>query len=540
MDDSASSRDKSKTPDRALAGRLAAEVGLNPAQIRVTIELLGDHLQDYYSEVRPPGTIIHTAVSAREPAGKPIKHCKVVPVRLTLIHEADFDVLRQYGSVELRTIRVYRLACEAQEQGGLLSQEDLSFLLCVNPSTIKDLIRRLRLRGLQVPTRGAIKDIGPEPSHKRIIAELLGKGFSTSQIRAATRHSESSIGRYQRQFGLVLYLLHAYPEAGDDELRRLADLSTTAFEIYRQVSRDLAEREDSLPHLERLRRLYELDPSGLRQQIPTGKLPADNATRRLEQQTFPTTLRQTIQEDLGTTKRIAELVSGDIVGLIDDSFQLTERLRPGQSVIFTDAHDPAFISGERVADRPVLSVTVPIHTDQVKAIWRNDEPAGRRRARIAALIATSAQEQGGVMSVAGLAELLHVAPGTMAADLRKLAVEVHVEVPTKGILEDAGPTLTHKDWIVDLDQHGLTGEEISWLTRHAPHSRDRYIETYRRAETLMRLEGQIPQTQHLVRVLRLRPHVAEQYVQLLQRYYPPGKPAPANALTPGPQSPQVP
>jgi hypothetical protein len=187
-----------------------------------------------------------------------------------------------------------------------------------------------------------------------------------------------------------------------------------------------------------------------------------------------------------------------------------------------------------------MSVTVPLHTDEVKAIWRGDEPAGRRRARIAALIATSAQEQGGVMSVAGLAELLHVAPGTMAADLRKLAVEVHVEVPTKGILEDAGPTLTHKDWIVDLDQHGLTGEEISWLTRHAPHSRDRYIETYRRAETLMRLEGQIPQPEHLVRVLRLRPHVAEQYVKLLQRYYPPGKPTPTNAPTPGYQSPQVP
>jgi len=531
MDDSASSRDKSKTPDHALAGRLTAEVGLNPAQIRVTIELLADHLQDYYSDVRDPGTIIHSAVSAKEPAGKPIKHCRIVPVRLTQIHDADFDVLHQYGPVELRAIRLYRYACEAQEQGALLSHEDLRFLLCVDQSTVKDLVRRLRLRGLEVPTRGAIKDIGPEPSHKRIIAELLGKGFSTSQIRAATRHSESSIGRYQRQFGLVLYLLHTYPEAGDDELRRLAELSGKAFQIYREVFLDLAEREDCQPHLERLRRFYELDPDGLSRQLPNGKLPHDNYSRRLEEQSFSTTLRQTIQEDLGTTKRIAEVVSGDIVGLIDDSFQLTERLRPGQAVIFVDAHDPSFISGERVADRPVLPVTVPIHTDQVKAIWRSDEPAGRRRARIAALIATSAQEQGGVMSVAGLAELLRIAPGTMAADLRKLAVEVHIEAPTKGTIEDAGPTLTHKDWIVDLDQHGLTGEQISWLTRHAPYSRDRYIETYRRAETLMRLEGRIPEPEHLARVLRLRRHVAEQYVKLLERYCRPGIPTPVNDST---------
>lgn len=518
MDDSAFSRNKSKTPDRALACRLCTEVGLNPAQIRVTIELLGDHLQDYFSDVRLPGTIIHTAVSDKEPAGKPIKHCKIVPVRLTQMHDADLDVLHRYGPVELRAIRLYRFACEAQEQGALLSQQDLSFLLCVDPSTVKDLVRKLRLRGLEVPTRGAIKDIGPEPSHKRVIAELLGRGFSTSQIRAATRHSELSIGRYQRQFGLVLYLIHTYPEANDEELRRLADLSAKAFHIYREVLVELAECEDCQPHLERLRRFYQLDPDGSSRQIPAGKTPYDDSTRRLNERTLSTALRQTIQEDLGTTKRIAQVVSGDIAALIDDSFQITERLRPGQAVIFVDAHDPSFISGERVADRPVLPVTVPVYTDEAKAIWRSDEPATRRRARIAALIATSAQEQGGVMTIAGLAELLHVAPTTMSADLRKLAIEVHVQAPIKGILEDAGQTLTHKDWIVALDHHGLTGQEISWLTRHAPHSRDRYIETYRRAETLMRLEGQIPEPEHLARVLRLRCHVAEQYVNLLQRY----------------------
>ena len=148
---------------------------------------------------------------------------------------------------------------------------------------------------------------------------------------------------------------------------------------------------------------------------------------------------------------------------------------------------------------------------------------------MATVIATAAWEQGGVMTVAGLAELLHTRPETMAADLRKLAIEVHMQAPTKGFTEDAGPTLTHKDWIVDLDQHGLSGEEISWLTRHAPFSRDRYIATYRRAETLMRLDGVIPDVARLGQVLHLRRHIAQQYVDLLHRYH--GKPAQESAPT---------
>jgi len=135
------------------------------------------------------------------------------------------------------------------------------------------------------------------------------------------------------------------------------------------------------------------------------------------------------------------------------------------------------------------------------------------------------------MTIAKLADLLHVEPATLSANLRELAVDVHVQAMTKGLLEDAGPTLTHKSCIVDLDQHGLTGEETSWLSRHAPVSRDRYIGTYRRVETLMRLEGHIPDAELVARLFGLRRHVAQQYVDLLRRYHPDGDPTQASAPT---------
>jgi hypothetical protein len=148
--------------------------------------------------------VTHTAVSISEPAGKPVKHCKMVPVRLTLFHAADVKVHAEQGPVELREIRLLRLCLEAFEQRAPLAYEDLSVLLGIDLSTVKDIVKRLRERGLVVPTRGAVKDIGPEPSHKRVVAEMLARGYTTSKIRAVTKHSEHAIGRYQHDFAVGL------------------------------------------------------------------------------------------------------------------------------------------------------------------------------------------------------------------------------------------------------------------------------------------------------------------------------------------------
>lgn len=526
----ASTRLGGKSPEQHVAQRLELEAGLNLAQIRVALDVFGDHLQRYYSELRDPGTVIHTAVSISEPAGKPIKHCKMVAVHLTICHPADVKVLAENGPVELRAMRLFRLCNEAFEQRAPLSHEDLSVLLSIDLSTVKDIVRRLRQRGLVVPTRGAVKDIGPDPSHKRIIAEMLGRGHTTSQIRAATKHSETAIARYQHQFALVLYLLNQYPDGTDEQMRCLSGLSLKAYETYCEVARRLQREPGCQPHLERLRRRFELDPDSIAYKVPAGKCPSSNPNQRLEQHTLPTAIRQLVQTDLGTTPRVAQAVTDDLLALLDATFRIPESLRPGEVVFFADAHNPAFLSGDKVSDRPVIPIFVPLYTDQIKEIWRSDEPVARRRAKIATIIASAVWEQGGIMNVAGLAELLHTSPATMSKNLRQLALD-YFEAVTKGLMEDAGPTLTHKNWILDLDHYGLTGDEISWLTRHAPASRDRYIHTYRRVEALMHLEGRIPEPEHVARVLGLRLHVAKQYVDFLTRKNREGNPSPAKTPT---------
>ena len=513
---SAPDRLAAKTPRGALVRRLHNEAGLNLAQIRVVLDLVADHLDQYASSCRDPGVISYSAVATSEPAGKPVRLCRLVAVELPLLCEVDGEVLAAEGAVALRRARLLRLALEAHRQGGPLSYEDLAVVLGIDLSTVKDHVRKLREEGVHVPTRGAVKDIGPEPSHKRIIAEMLARGDSTSRIRAATHHSESSIGRYQRDFALVLHLLHTYPEGSDEIRRGVSALGMKAYETYRDVALKVMRDPDCQRNLERLRKRFELDPDDLANTASSSsRRHKHDPTARLKQQTLPTALRQLIQKDLGTTRRVAEAVTEDLLGLLETSHPFREAIPPGEVVIFTDVHDPDHVAGSKDGDRAVMAAVAPLYTERIRDIWRREEPRGRRRALVATAIASSVASQGGVMSLAGLAELLHCSASTLSGNLRELAVELGERAVTKGFAEDAGPTLTHKDWIVTLDECGLTGEEITWLTRHAPSSRDRYVETHRRVKALQELEGRKPSPELIAKTLGLRLHVATQYADLL-------------------------
>ena len=154
------------------------------------------------------GRIYYWAVSAQEPAGKSQPEMKKIQSRLTLFHRDDISVLRQEGVAAVRKKRIMRITQEAKEQGGYLTQEDLAILLGNSPRTIRSDIKEIRNDGIEVPTRGQMKDIGKGVSHKtKIVLEYL-KGYGYAEIKRRTHHSEESIDRYIRDFSRVVYLFN--------------------------------------------------------------------------------------------------------------------------------------------------------------------------------------------------------------------------------------------------------------------------------------------------------------------------------------------
>jgi biotin operon repressor len=152
------------------------------------------------------------AISGDTPPGRPITECKREAINLTVDCADDLKALR-HGIAALRRSKIRRLTREAQEQGALLTQEDLARLLCASCSTIKRDIAQLRSEGVDVPTRGQIKDIGKGVSRKtQIVGDWLA-GYTFSQIKHRRWHSIHSIERYCADFACGT-LARARPECG--------------------------------------------------------------------------------------------------------------------------------------------------------------------------------------------------------------------------------------------------------------------------------------------------------------------------------------
>lgn len=80
-----------------------------------------------------------------------------VTLRLTLIGQKDDEILRRSGIAALRQKRIVRLAQEAEQQGCLLSYDDLQVLLLTSLSTVKRDVSQLETKGLRVPLKSRKK-----------------------------------------------------------------------------------------------------------------------------------------------------------------------------------------------------------------------------------------------------------------------------------------------------------------------------------------------------------------------------------------------
>jgi hypothetical protein len=157
------------------------------------------------------GQMRYSCVRSDEGPGKPLSECRKVSVTLTLLHPEDKRDLRGFAdkggmSAEVRQRRIVRLAEEAREQGGLLTQEDLSEILMCDPRTIRRDIKDLKQREFALPTRGQQQDIGPGVSHRALAVEKWIEGKEPVEIARLIRHSVASVENYLEKFKRVAWL----------------------------------------------------------------------------------------------------------------------------------------------------------------------------------------------------------------------------------------------------------------------------------------------------------------------------------------------
>jgi hypothetical protein len=188
------------------------------------------------------GQIKLLVVAAEEPAGKPLDQCQKVTVRLTLdAAREDYQVRLAHGVEGLRRSRILRLTAEARDQGGLLSYEDLAFRLlnCGVRTIVRD-VQALRRRGIEVPSRGQQRDIGPGQTHRVQAVRLYLQGLEANEIARRLYHALSSIENYLTTFARIVILIdRGY---ADDEIAFVIRRSTPLVAAYRRLHAEFRDK----------------------------------------------------------------------------------------------------------------------------------------------------------------------------------------------------------------------------------------------------------------------------------------------------------
>jgi hypothetical protein len=161
-----------------------------------------------------PGQLVYLCPAADEHQhkGKTMANTRLVPVRLTVVAEEDIEAITAgTGALARREVRIRRLAKEAYDQGGVLSELDLSLVTGYTDGGVSATVIRLRKRGEILPIRGYVADMGSWPTHKAAIVRLYLEGLTTPEIASRTYHSKKSVDRYIEGFERVRLLAAKHP-----------------------------------------------------------------------------------------------------------------------------------------------------------------------------------------------------------------------------------------------------------------------------------------------------------------------------------------
>ena len=245
-----------KSPARLATNHLRQRYHFSP----VVAEALTDDLQLLFHQMNGSsplgeGEMFYPAVKADEPAGKALKDCQYVMVRLTLFAKSGIAFQRQHGLRRPKQGIPHRLATEADVHGAPLTYEDLSRLLLAGRKTISQYIQELRAESKAIVTRATYTDASASVSHHRPIVKQFLLNYTETEIAQRLNHSLTQVEGYIKDF-LRVCVTHrqGYTPEG---IRHLTGLAKGVVEKHLTHYAELSAAPFWQEHLERKLRFYE-------------------------------------------------------------------------------------------------------------------------------------------------------------------------------------------------------------------------------------------------------------------------------------------
>lgn len=256
---------KARLPADRLREKSAATLVTNHLRLRylfspAVAEALTDDFQLLSHKVNDSsqmaeGQILYPAVKADEPAGKALRDCEFVMVRLTMFARSDLAFQQGHSMKEVKKHILKRITMEADAQGGPLTYEDLSRLLFADRKTIGQYIRELRAESQVIVTRATYTDASATISHHRPIVQLFLLNYTEMEISQRLNHTLKRVEGYIKDFlRICVARRQGYSVEG---IRHLTGLSKRVVEKHLAHYTELAASASWREHLERKLRFYE-------------------------------------------------------------------------------------------------------------------------------------------------------------------------------------------------------------------------------------------------------------------------------------------
>lgn len=250
----------SKTLDAQFLAVIRDGLNCSPFEADAVLDVVKEVFGPYFGAAPAqvqPGKLTLVAVSAEEPAGKPLADCEKKTVCLT-VHRGEQDdrLIHEESPAAFRRSRIPAVCQEALSQDALLTGEDLAYrIFFVTPRTITRDLTALRKDDPEtlIPLRSTIHDIGPVLSHRTQIVRLALQGLTTSKICLKLRHSPEAVGNYLATFTRCVQLERQGMDVG--QIAFLVGRGRKLVEGYLELLRECQTDKTMSYHLEELLRL---------------------------------------------------------------------------------------------------------------------------------------------------------------------------------------------------------------------------------------------------------------------------------------------
>ncbi|MDH7526511.1 MAG: DUF1670 domain-containing protein, partial [Peptococcaceae bacterium] len=168
-------------------------------------------------------------------------------------------------------------------------------------------------------------------------------------------------------------------------------------------------------------------------------------------------------------------------------------------------------AGKKLSECELKAVVLDYVTPEDWELMNRDNAEALKWARLL-LLATQARSQGAALNQPDLALLLGLSTKSVQTLLKE---HPSVVVPTRGLVADMGPALSHADKIIRLYMDGYTETEIVRRTGHSYESIENYLLDFARVTYLLERGLPVPAIR---KVLGCSRRLVEKHVNLYREF----------------------